>query len=158
MQKENSQQASQLDLNKIVGEVQLDLASQIEEAAANIVVDTAHCPRVDFSEKNLRSIIYNLLSNAIKYRSSDRSPFVHIGCQQTAQYEILTVVDNGLGMDLSREEKLFTMFRRLHDHVEGSGIGLYMVKKMIENAGGKIEVESKVGEGSIFRVYFKRLD
>lgn len=48
------------------------------------------------------------------------------------------------------------MFRRLHDHVEGSGIGLYMVKKMVDNAGGKIEVDSKVGVGSTFKVYFKR--
>lgn len=59
-------------------------------------------------------------------------------------------------MDLSREHKLFAMFQRLHDHVEGSGIGLYMVKKIIENAGGRIEVQSKVGEGSEFSVYFRR--
>lgn len=69
---------------------------------------------------------------------------------------MLTVQDNGLGIDLSQEHKLFAMFQRLHDHVEGSGIGLYMVKKIIENAGGRIEVQSKVGEGTEFSVYLRQ--
>jgi signal transduction histidine kinase len=59
-------------------------------------------------------------------------------------------------MEASRLDQLFTMFKRFHDHVEGSGIGLYMVKKIVENAGGRIEVESQVGVGSTFRVYFRR--
>jgi signal transduction histidine kinase len=79
-----------------------------------------------------------------------------VSCQTNGAYKILTVEDNGLGMDLTGEGKLFSMFTRLHSHVEGSGIGLYMVKKIIDNAGGKIEVESEVGTGSIFKVYFKQ--
>jgi signal transduction histidine kinase len=61
-------------------------------------------------------------------------------------------------MDLSDDklEKPFGMFKRLHSHVEGTGVGLYMVKRMVENAGGRIEVESEVGVGSVFKVYFKR--
>jgi signal transduction histidine kinase len=66
------------------------------------------------------------------------------------------VQDNGLGMDARDPEKIFGMFKRQHAHVEGTGIGLYIVKKMIENAGGKIQVESQVGIGSTFQVYFKR--
>lgn len=71
------------------------------------------------------------------------------------RYFVLSVEDNGLGMDLSKETKLFSMFQRLHDHVEGSEIGLYMVKKIVENAGGKIEVESQLESGSEFKVFFK---
>jgi signal transduction histidine kinase len=59
-------------------------------------------------------------------------------------------------MDMRQEEKIFALFKRLHSHVEGSGIGLYIVKKMIEHAEGKIAVESQVGVGSTFSVYFKR--
>jgi signal transduction histidine kinase len=65
------------------------------------------------------------------------------------------VQDNGLGLAPEQQAQLFTMFRRLHSHVEGSGIGLYMVKKILENAGGKVEVESSVGKGSTFRAYFR---
>jgi signal transduction histidine kinase len=57
---------------------------------------------------------------------------------------------------MRQEDKIFALFKRLHSHVEGTGIGLYIVKKMLENAGGAIEVDSEVGVGSTFRVYFKR--
>ncbi|MGI4874552.1 MAG: ATP-binding protein [Janthinobacterium lividum] len=62
--------------------------------------------------------------------------------------------DNGLGFDVERAEgKLFGLFQRLHTHVEGTGIGLYMVKKMVENSGGRIEVSSQPGQGSVFSVF-----
>ncbi|UOQ76558.1 ATP-binding protein [Hymenobacter sp. 5516J-16] len=108
-----------------------------------------------FAEKNLRSVVYNLLSNALKYRHPDRAPHVQICCQPQEGYQVLEVQDNGLGLNLQQgQDKLFAMFQRLHTHVEGSGIGLYMVKRMVENAGGRIEVQSELGRGSVFRVYF----
>jgi signal transduction histidine kinase len=79
-----------------------------------------------------------------------------ITCQTQEEYYVLSVQDNGLGMDMRHEEKIFALFKRLHSHVEGTGVGLYMVKKMIENAGGRIRVESQVGVGSTFQVYFKQ--
>ncbi len=103
----------------------------------------------DKTLKRMSSIPVNtgLMSNAIKYRSPGGVPVVKISCHSEADYSVLTVEDNSLGTDLSegKQEKLFGMFKRLHDHVEGSGIGLYMVTKMTENAGGKVEVESKEG-------------
>ena len=69
---------------------------------------------------------------------------------------MLEVQDNGLGLNLTREPELFGMFRRYHTHVPGSGIGLYMVRRMVENAGGRIEVHSTLDEGSTFTVYFPR--
>jgi PAS domain S-box-containing protein len=160
LQKEANQPAIPVSVEQLIGEVMLDLKPAIEASGAHIQVDVAGFPMIDFSEKNLRSIIYNLLSNAIKYRSPDRSPRVRIYGEQSGPYQVLSVADNGLGLDLTkdRQEKLFAMFKRLHNHVEGTGVGLYMVKKIIENAGGKIEVESKVGVGSTFSVFFKRQD
>jgi signal transduction histidine kinase len=111
---------------------------------------------VVFSRKNLKSLLYNLLSNAVKYRSPDRTPLVRITCSTEQDYLVLTVEDNGLGFDMRQQDKLFALFKRLHNHVEGTGIGLYIVKKMLDNAGGRIEVESREGVGSTFRVYLGR--
>jgi signal transduction histidine kinase len=150
------EEVTEVDLFTIIGEVKLDLSAQIEQADARIEVDMKDCTPVPFSAKNARSIVYNLLSNAIKYRSPERQVLVRITCLLEDDYMVLLVEDNGLGIDLSQEDKIFAMFKRLHDHVEGSGVGLYIVKKIIENAGGKIEVQSEVDRGTIFKVYFKK--
>ena len=156
LQKENSAEATPINLPALLAEVQLDLATPIQTTQARIEIDVSNCPTIRFSTKNLRSIVYNLISNAIKYHSPARIPLIQLHCTALGEYQVLTVTDNGLGMDLSGKSKLFTMFKRLHTHVEGSGIGLYMVKKIIENAGGKIEVESTIDQGSTFRIYFRR--
>jgi len=154
LQKEYNLEATPVNLAAVIAEVQLDLLNDINAAQARIEVDVSNCPTIQFSEKNLRSIIYNLLSNALKYRSPLRTPLSRVHCSITDKYQVLTIADNGLGMDLTGNPKLFTMFKRLHNHVEGSGIGLYMVKKIIENAGGKIEVQSTVDQGSTFQIFF----
>jgi two-component system CheB/CheR fusion protein len=154
LQKENSGEIVTINLLAIIREVCLDLQPLTETTKAKIQVEVESATSVRFSEKNLRSVVYNLLSNAIKYHSPERLPSVTISCVRTENYHLLTIQDNGLGMESARLNQLFMMFKRFHDHVEGTGIGLYMVKKMVENAGGKIEVESRLGEGSTFRVYF----
>ncbi|RDV14575.1 PAS domain-containing sensor histidine kinase [Pontibacter diazotrophicus] len=108
-----------------------------------------------FSKKNLRSILYNLISNAIKFQSPERDCIIKIHTQLEEPYVVLSVEDNGVGIDELHHEHLFTMFKRFHEHVEGTGIGLFMVKRIVENAGGKIEVESKKGIGTEFKIYFK---
>ncbi|MGV3502883.1 MAG: sensor histidine kinase [Adhaeribacter sp.] len=157
LQKAHSPETSSINLVALLAEVLLDLEPAIQASQAQVVVGFSEVPPIFFSEKNLRSILFNLLSNALKYRAPGRPPRVEVGYAETAGYQVILVQDNGLGMDLTKNNKLFTMFNRLHDHVEGSGIGLYMVKKIIENAGGSIEVESKLGEGSLFRVFFPKL-
>ena len=79
---------------------------------------------------------------------------MHLNCHTVGGEVVLAVRDNGL--DLANEPRLFAMFQRLHDYVEGSGIGLYMVKKLVENAGGRIVVQSQVGVGSTFTMHFRR--
>ncbi|MCB2409978.1 ATP-binding protein [Hymenobacter lucidus] len=157
LQKEHGHSAATVDLDRLISEVCLDLAPMVQSSGATLEMDVQSCPTISFSEKNLRSVIYNLLSNALKYRSPDRPPRVRIWCRTEGDYAVLRVQDNGLGLNLSHDgPKLFAMFQRLHDHVEGTGIGLYMVKKIVENAGGRITVESQVGVGSTFNVYFRR--
>jgi PAS domain S-box-containing protein len=152
--------ASQADiasipLEEVVEEVKKDLSPQIEEAQAHLEV-MLHCTHITFSRKNLKSLLYNLLSNALHYRSADRQARVRISCKPEEDFYVLTVEDNGLGIPRNKQEKIFALFQRLHTHVEGTGIGLYIVKKIIENAHGKVWVESEEGVGSTFRLYFKR--
>ncbi|TGD77799.1 PAS domain-containing protein [Hymenobacter wooponensis] len=154
LQKEHAQPATQVSLAKVVQDVRLDLMPLIQETGAQLTLDTRNCPSIAFSEKNLRSVVYNLLSNALKYHHPDRIPEVHLHCRTEGPYLVLEVQDNGLGLDLTRTQHMFQMFQRYHTHVEGSGVGLYMVKKMVENTGGQIQVQSKLGEGSTFSVYF----
>jgi PAS domain S-box-containing protein len=107
-----------------------------------------------FAKKNFQSILYNLLSNAIKYQSPERKCVIEVHTRLEEPYVVLSVKDNGLGMSEAQQGQLYTMFKRFHDHVEGTGIGLFMVKRIIENAGGKITVQSEEGIGTEFKVYF----
>ncbi|MDO1449485.1 PAS domain S-box protein [Rhodocytophaga aerolata] len=149
-------QLESIQPEEVVQDLILDLQPQIIESGATIDYHFEQCSLLLFSRKNLRSILYNLLSNAIKYRSTERKPFIHLNCQLSDEYVVMSVQDNGLGMSEAGKADIFSLFKRLHSHVEGTGIGLYMVKKMVENAGGKIEVDSQLGVGSTFRLYFKR--
>jgi PAS domain S-box-containing protein len=154
LQKEAGHALEPVELAAIIRDVRLDLAPLFQQTGGRIHVDIADCPRIAFSEKNLRSVIFNLLSNALKYHHTLRRPEVHLRAYCQDNFAILAVADNGLGLDPTSQAKLFGMFQRLHHHVEGSGIGLYMVKKMVENAGGHIEVQSELGQGTTFAVYF----
>jgi signal transduction histidine kinase len=101
--------------------------------------------------------MYNLVSNAIKYRSRERPPVIKITSSANENYVILSVADNGIGINLIKhEKKIFSLFKRLHDDIEGSGVGLFLVKRIMEFNHGKVEVESKIGEGSTFRVCFPK--
>lgn len=150
------QEAEAVDLIALVDNVRLDLGPLIETTQARLLLDVEACPTVYFSVKNLRSILYNLLSNAFKYRSADRSPVVQLHATCSEEQVVLTVKDNGLGLNEQQQGRLFTLFRRLHTHVEGSGVGLYMLKRIVENAGGNIRVHSEPNVGSTFTVTLPR--
>jgi PAS domain S-box-containing protein len=144
-----------LNFEEILSEVRLDIRQIIETCDPKIET-RFEVKEIYYSRKNLRSIVYNLLSNALKYSSPDRQPEVTISTENQDGYIMLSIADNGLGLSLEHQNKIFGMFKRAHQHVEGSGIGLYMIKKIIENNGGKIMVESELGKGTTFKVYFKQ--
>lgn len=145
-----------IDIYEVVEDIEMDLSLIIQESKAKINIELNDIGEFKFSYKNIRSVFYNLISNSLKYKYPGRDPVVNIVGKNHPDFNILTVQDNGLGMDLSQEDSVFGMFKRLHNHVEGSGIGLFIVKKIMENAGGKIEVKSKVGVGSIFTLIFAK--
>ena len=141
-----------MDLDALIRDVRLDLAPLIEAAAATLTVQIVDCETVRVAPKTLRSVVYNLLSNAVKYRAPGRPAEVQLRAHCTPQTTVLEVQDNGLGLSETQQGQLFGMFRRLHTHVEGSGVGLFMVKRLIENAGGTIAVRSQPDAGTTFTV------
>ncbi|MGI4874101.1 MAG: PAS domain-containing protein [Janthinobacterium lividum] len=145
--------AETVDVAALVEAVSLDLAPLVYATGTRLTAEVPLNMHVKFAPKNLRSIVYNLLSNAIKYQAPGRTPQVALRCYQADNQVVLAVQDNGLGLTPTEQAKLFGMFRRLHTHVEGSGVGLYMTKRLVENAGGTIQVQSEVGVGSTFTVY-----
>jgi PAS domain S-box-containing protein len=141
-----------VDLTALIEGVRLDLAPLLETTPIAITVAVKGCEAVRVAPKTLRSVVYNLLSNAVKYRALDRPAEVQLRAHCTAGHLVLAVQDNGLGLTDAQQGELFGMFRRLHTHVEGSGVGLFMVKRLVDNADGTITVESQAGVGSTFTV------
>jgi signal transduction histidine kinase len=152
LQQAHTQPAEEVNLPALVEAVRLDLAEPLAEARAELHINLDSCRTISFAPQHLRSIIYNLLTNAIKYRHPSRPLVVGLRCHALPDATVLEVQDNGLGLTAEQQGKLFGMFRRLHNHVPGSGMGLYMVKRIVENAGGTITVQSQPDQGSTFSV------
>lgn len=146
-----------LSFSSVLEEVKVDLAANLEKAGVELESDFSAIDKVFFIHKNLKSILYNLVSNAIKYRSPQRKPLIRVYSEDAGAYTMLAVADNGIGIDLPKQEKkIFSLFKRLHDDVEGSGVGLFIVKRIMEYNQGRVVVESKPDEGSVFKVYFPK--
>jgi signal transduction histidine kinase len=153
---EEEDREQQLNIGEIFREVTFNLHDLIKEQSAQIEtsfeVDSIH-----YFRKDLTSIFYNLLSNAIKYRSSERQLVISVASGIAKDnWVFISVKDNGLGMQGNFKEKIFRMFTRLHDHVQGSGVGLYIIKRIVENHGGRVEVSSEINKGSVFTLYLKK--
>ena len=145
-------QAEKINVLDVWSDLKTNLNKLIRENQAVIRTDFQSA-QIWFNRDNLFSILHNLVSNAIKYASPERGPLVHIHTAKTPEGYVIKVADNGLGIDLDKHGKdLFAMFKRIHTKAEGSGVGLHLLKEMIERNGGSIEVESEPGVGSTFIV------
>ncbi|AHM62965.1 signal transduction histidine kinase with CheB and CheR activity [Flammeovirgaceae bacterium 311] len=133
-----------------------DFRSQIEEVDAQVIVDFSQQPQIYYVEAFLESIFRNMLSNALKYRDPERKLKLALTTEQVQGIILLKVKDNGSGMDLKRlGNDLFKPFSRLTKEGEGKGIGLHIVKNMIEKNGGRIEVDSIPDFGTSFYCYLQ---
>ncbi|KAA9327662.1 PAS domain-containing protein [Hymenobacter busanensis] len=130
------------------------MQAQASAQKAHFELDFSAVPTLRFARTSLQSILYNLLSNALKYAAPGREPRVRVTTElEPDGAPTLVVQDNGLGLDLERYgTDLFQMFRRFHTHVAGSGMGLYLINRIVQQAGGRIDVESSLGQGTTFRV------
>jgi len=133
------------------------VSEEIKATQAIIKIDCKSVNKVVCPRKVLDSILLNLVTNAIKYRKKNVVPEINISTAENQDYIILSVEDNGTGIDLERyRHKLFGLYQRFHKEVDGKGMGLYIIKSQIESTGGMIVVSSEIDKGSTFTVYFKK--
>ena len=152
IQRTGREDLMQLNLQELVEDVTVGIDRLIKESNAEITIEIEDTLHFHFSRMHMRSLIYNLLTNAIKYRSLERTPKIRLEVCQKGNDFVMRVTDNGLGIKEEYKGKIFQLFHRLHDHVEGTGTGLYIVRKIVDTAGGHVEVTSKEGVGTTFEV------
>jgi two-component system phosphate regulon sensor histidine kinase PhoR len=143
-----------LNFEHILEDVRLTLSDNIIAANATITSEI-NISEITFSRRKLRTIIYNLINNAIKFRAAERQPEIVVTTGKEDDFIVISVKDNGIGIDESKFDAIFSKYYRIENAIEGSGIGLYLVKEIVSNAGGKILVKSQFDKGTEFQVYLK---
>ncbi|RNI29249.1 PAS domain-containing sensor histidine kinase [Rufibacter latericius] len=152
----SEQSLEKVDLQQILSEVRESVAGQLVKYSPGISVDFTQGKTVLGVKGYVHSIFLNLITNAIKYQASDRPLEIHINTVISDGYLCLQIQDNGLGIDLVKQgTKVFGLYRRFHPQIEGKGLGLHMIKTQAETMGGWVDLESEVGKGSTFKVYFQ---
>jgi signal transduction histidine kinase len=157
VQRPGSKILESVDLKKSSQKVQKILKHEIERTETKIIEKWGDENAIHSLPLYIESILYNLISNAIKYHQKNKYPIIKISTISTDTNIILEIEDNGMGIDLKKYgDKLFGLYKRFHLHVEGKGLGLYLVKSQIEALGGRIEVESEIEKGTKFRIYLHK--
>lgn len=153
------------DLNLLVGDVLVELEEIIREKSAK--VELGQLPVMKLKPRLIHPLFYNLLNNAIKYSRKDVSPEIKIYSEtistmtagnvtRSRRFCRIFIEDNGIGFEQKYSEQIFEMFKRLHHHneYEGTGVGLTLCKKIVEEHNGYIAAKSKPGKGSTFIITF----
>ncbi|MCW3076708.1 MAG: hypothetical protein JWO32_1317, partial [Bacteroidetes bacterium] len=144
----------------------LELVSLIKSSIENLILKEKAVIEADFSEVNklisiksyVHSIFYNLISNSIKYKDPGKKPKINIKSYIKGDKICISFSDNGTGIDLKQHgEKIFGLYKRFHENIEGKGLGLFMVKTQVEVLGGTINITSEPGVGTEFIIEFPKL-
>jgi signal transduction histidine kinase len=140
-------------LRDVMAEVAADLGASLE--AADAVLEVGALPEVEGDARQLRRLLQNLVGNAVKFRREAR-PRIEVSARPEEEAWVVTVRDNGVGVDPDHTTRIFGMFSRLDGETEGSGIGLAVCRRVVEAHGGRIWVEPAEGGGSAFRFALPR--
>jgi len=141
-----------INIGDLISNELMNLDEEIKQTKALITQDL-RINTIYSIKAYLQSIFHNLLSNAIKYRHTNKQLHITIKTTKEDDNFCLQIQDNGLGVNVTDLYKIFGLYQRMHTHVEGKGLGLYLVKTQIEAMNGRIEVESVINHGSTFKVY-----
>jgi signal transduction histidine kinase len=152
----NNIERETISFTDIFIEVKKNIDNLLQQQHGKIQADFSAIDEIQYNRIHIESIFLNMISNAIRYSSPDRKPEIKVKSYKVDDWAIVEFSDNGLGMDLNRYgDRLFGLYQRFHGNKEGKGLGLYMTRSQIIAMGGKIEVESAVGKGTKFKIFFK---
>jgi PAS domain S-box-containing protein len=134
------------------------LQGQIEEAQAVVSLDPL--PVVFADHAQMTQVFQNLISNALKYRNEEERPNIRISCRSTGKECVVVIADNGIGFSQNQAERIFGLFKRLHNKNKypGTGLGLAICKRIVERYGGRIWAESDPGKGAMFFFSLKQAE
>lgn len=150
VQKEGVEAPRRISFEEVFEQVYEEHRIHLARLQADVQTDFQEAPDINYQEAFLISIFNNLIGNAIKYHS-DKPLELRITTRRSSDYITLSVQDNGIGIDLKKYYKtIFRPFSRINDAKDGKGIGLHLIKTIVEKNGGSIEVESEPGKGSKF--------
>jgi light-regulated signal transduction histidine kinase (bacteriophytochrome) len=129
-----------------------EVVQELRPAYTRATVQVGELPVIKADRAMLRQVMVNLLGNALKFSRGVEQPQVEIGCTGTGKERVYFVRDNGAGFDMNYADKLFGVFQRLHrsEDFEGTGVGLAIVRQIIERHGGRVWAQSTPGEGATF--------
>jgi signal transduction histidine kinase len=147
-----------IDFKLLLNNVEKSLYNQLKESGITIHKDFSRLEEMNYVYAHMENFFLNFMTNSVKYKHPDRAPEVWVSTYQEKNYCVIRFEDNGIGLDLERYgDRLFGLYQRFHNHVEGKGLGLYLVREQIRVNDGKIEVESTVGKGTLFKIYLRNL-
>ncbi|PJJ08700.1 PAS domain S-box-containing protein [Flavobacterium sp. 1] len=150
-------QIEKIDLSATLNTVILSINSLIQKSKAIINIDFSQLEKVNFNKSYLESIFLNLLTNSIKYAIPGTLPNISIYSRKTDGIDQLIFSDSGIGFDMTLvKDKIFGLHQKFNNHIDSKGIGLYLVNNHITSLGGKIDVKSKINEGTTFIISFKK--
>ncbi len=154
IQKNTNIKKEKIHLKEEIDKIKKSLCTSIQESNIKILDTIPEELTVNVVPAYLDSILLNLFTNAIKYRANNRSATLEIDYETDNNFTIINFKDNGLGINLDKNKhKVFGMYKTFHGNEDARGIGLFIIKNQIEAMNGKIEVESKEGKGSLFKIY-----
>jgi len=140
-----------VNTGNVAAKVRMNLTPRLEEKSGDVIINYDKMPEIQGNKSQFGQLLQNLISNGLKFQNG-KPPVVEVDCQERKKDYLFSVKDNGIGISKENQAKVFDMFTRLHtrEQFEGTGIGLSTCKKIVNRHGGKIWVESEVGQGATF--------
>jgi PAS domain S-box-containing protein len=152
-QSQLNEQREKLYLTNLIDEIKVQVRPLVKKQNVKISTNFKSVDELFTIKSYIYSIFYNLISNSIKFQKPGVQPVIEVASKKQGEKIIVTVKDNGLGMDLpKKKDHVFGLYKRFHAHVEGKGVGLYMCKVQVEALGGKINLKSKTNEGTLVTI------